>query len=122
MINLDTISAMLTLQEIQKKALRDIVDFTDATYEQYENCVCFDRDNPLALDDLNDDEHAYGVVLDAVIDEAHHDCYAHYDQNNFGGLVYVVEADDGDLSLRALLYGEEKTLELYFDGDQWHEV
>ena len=122
MINLDTISAMLTLQENQKKALRDIVDFTDATYEQYENCVCFDRGNPLALDDLNDDEHAYGVVLGAVIDKTHHDCYAHYDQNNFGGLVYVVEADDGDLSLRALLYGEEKTLELYFDGDQWHEV
>lgn len=122
MINLDTISAMLTLQEIQKKALRDIVDFTDATYEQYENCVCFDRGNPLALDDLNDDEHAYGVVLGAVIDKTHHDCYVHYDQNNFGGLVYVVEADDGDLSLRALLYGEEKTLELYFDGDQWHEV
>ena len=122
MINLDTISAMLTLQEIQKKALRDIVDFTDATYEQYENCVCFDRDNPLALDDLNDDEHAYVVVLGAVIDEAHHDCYALYDQNNFGGLVYVVEADDGVLSLRALLFGEEKTLELYFDGDQWHEV
>ena len=109
MINLDTISAMLTLQDLQKKALRDIVDFTDATYEQYENCVCFDRGNPLALDDLNDDEHAYGVVLGAVIDKAHHDCYAHYDQNNFGGL-------------RALLYGEEKTLELYFDGDQWHEV
>ena len=86
MINLDTISAMLTLQEIQKKALRDIVDFTDATYEQYENCVCFDRGNPLALDDLNDDEHAYGVVLGAVIDKTHHDCYAHYDQNNFGGL------------------------------------
>ena len=122
MINLDTISAMLTLQDLQKKALRDIVDFTDATYEQYENCVCFDRGNPLALDDLNDDEHAYGVVLGAVIDKAHHDCYAHYDQNNCGGLVYVVEADDGDLSLRALLYGEEKTLELYFDGDQWHEV
>ena len=71
MINLDTISAMLTLQDLQKKALRDIVDFTDATYEQYENCVCFDRGNPLALDDLNDDEHAYGVVLGAVIDKTH---------------------------------------------------
>lgn len=46
MINLDTISAMLTLQDLQKKALRDIVDFTDATYEQYENCVCFDRWQP----------------------------------------------------------------------------
>lgn len=73
MINLDTISAMLTLQDLQKKALRDIVDFTDATYEQYENCVCFDRGNPLALDDLNDDEHAYGVVLGAVIDKTHHE-------------------------------------------------
>lgn len=121
MINLDTISAMLILQELQKKALRDIVDFANATHAQYENCICFDRNNPIEMP-LQSDEHAYGVVRGALIDEIHHDCYAHYNQDAFDGLVYVVEADDGELMLRAHLYGDCEVLELAFYDEQWHEV
>lgn len=119
-----TVSTLLYLQELQEKAERGFVDFAEATREQYDNCICFDRDAPLDIKSIcaSDGEHTYAAVGMAVIDEMHHHLIS-YASEQIDGTVYVCEKEDGGFFVGVdQLFPDDHPIDIYFDGEHWREI
>lgn len=118
------ISTLLYLQELQEKAENGFVDFAVATREQYDNCICFDRNAPLDINSIcaSEGERAYAVVGMALIDEIHHHLIS-YASDEIDGTVYVCEEADGRYSVGVdQLFPDDHPIDVYFDGEHWREM
>lgn len=85
MLNVETIKFMKMLDDLAKMSNVGIEGFSTATAELYQTVVYYD--------DLHDDDRKNRIVLDAVIDECHHDIVCYYEDTED----YTIRAveDDG---------------------------
>ena len=120
MIDFQTLCFLKKLDELAELSAYGIKPFSKATMENWHECVFYDET-------LSDNDDGFYVVLDACIDELHHDiiCYCVDDRDGEDYSIRVVFDDDNKpfISIKPgcnNLYGYD--WQIVIEDGQWNFV
>ncbi len=112
MINIETIILMKFISELAELSKNGIADFEEATEEDVDSKVFYDSSRP-------DENGHYPVVLDNLIDIAHHDAISFYDFKGRGDYTIRVVIDEDEKPYIDIRFGMNET-EIVIEDGEWY--
>lgn len=115
--NLATIALWLQMQKFIELSKNPILPFSEATSENFDNHIFYDEKHNVSK---NENYKAHSVVLDAWLDELHHDIVSTYNLN-FPSLEILVAIPEESSDPYLRIFDPQTNVEFFIEDGSCYE-